>query len=88
MAGVREYRQAMRHAASMRTLDAWYAHMEVEQVMEWIHTEVERETARQEGRRSRQRRTSRRRGPGTSMRVFAKRADEIDGELGSSATRR
>ncbi len=28
---------------AMRTLDAWYAHMEVEQMLEWIRVEVEEE---------------------------------------------
>ena len=40
MAGVREYRLVMRHAANLGTLEAWYDHMDVEQVMSWVRTEV------------------------------------------------
>ncbi len=39
-AGLREYRDAMRRAAEMRALDAWYARLTVEDLMSWIGTEV------------------------------------------------
>jgi uncharacterized protein (DUF2252 family) len=38
--GVQEYRERMRKAAGMRTLDAWYEHMNVDQVARWISDEV------------------------------------------------
>ena len=39
-AGVREYREAMRRAAKMRALDAWYAHLTVDDLKAWIAREV------------------------------------------------
>jgi Uncharacterized protein conserved in bacteria (DUF2252) len=39
-AGVREYRERMREAAKMRTLDAWYAHMSIDELTGWISDEV------------------------------------------------
>ena len=30
----------MRAAAEMSTLDAWYDHLDVDQVMDWVHGEV------------------------------------------------
>ncbi|MGH3396882.1 MAG: DUF2252 domain-containing protein [Streptosporangiaceae bacterium] len=80
MAGVREYRERMREAAGMRTLDAWYAHMSVDQITSWISAEVrdkrlgkkEAKEAAQDIAKARTR---------DSVRVFAKRAGEIGGEL-------
>ncbi len=43
MTAVREYRGVMRDAAAMRTLDSWYAHMEIGQMLEWIQEEVSRD---------------------------------------------
>ncbi len=39
-AGVREYREAMRRAGKMRALDAWYAHLTVDDLKAWIAREV------------------------------------------------
>jgi uncharacterized protein (DUF2252 family) len=39
LAVAREYRQGMREAARMGTLDVWYSHMEIGQMLEWIRTE-------------------------------------------------
>ena len=39
-ASVREYRGAMRRASEMRALDAWYAHLTVDDLMAWIGAEV------------------------------------------------
>ncbi len=39
MAAVREYRQGMRQAAQQSTLDVWYSHMEIEEMLGWIRTE-------------------------------------------------
>jgi uncharacterized protein (DUF2252 family) len=39
MAAVWEYRQGMRQAAQQNTLDVWYSHMEIEEMLEWIRTE-------------------------------------------------
>jgi uncharacterized protein (DUF2252 family) len=80
MACVREYREVMRQAASMGTLDAWYDHMDVDRVMSWVRTEVaekrlDKRDAKQAERDVAKARTR------DSMRVFAKRTDEIDGKL-------
>jgi len=80
MAGVREYRERMRETATMRTLDAWYAHMNVDQITSWISAEVrnkrlgkrEAKEAAQDIAKARTR---------DSVRVFAKRTGEIGGEL-------
>jgi uncharacterized protein (DUF2252 family) len=80
LAGIREYRERMRAAAGMRTLDAWYAHMNVDQITGWIQTEVrakrmgkrEAKDAHQDIAKARTR---------DSVRVLAKRADEVDGQL-------
>ncbi len=39
-AGVHEYRDAMRRAAQMGVLEAWYAHLTADDLMSWIETEV------------------------------------------------
>jgi uncharacterized protein (DUF2252 family) len=39
LAAAREYRQGMRDAATMTTLDVWYSHMEIGEMLEWIRTE-------------------------------------------------
>jgi uncharacterized protein (DUF2252 family) len=80
MAGVREYRQRMREAAGMRTLDAWYAHMSVDNVTGWISAEVGRKRlgkkeAKQAALDIAKARTR------DSVRVFAKRTGEVAGEL-------
>jgi uncharacterized protein (DUF2252 family) len=43
MACVGEYRDRMRRAAAMRTLDAWYDHLEVGELLEQVRREVKRE---------------------------------------------
>ncbi len=40
VAGVREYRDAMRRAAQMSALDAWYAHLTADDLESWIQAEV------------------------------------------------
>jgi len=80
MAGVREYRERMREAAGMRTLDAWYAHLSVDQITGWISAEVsskrlgkkEAKEAAQDIAKARTR---------DSVRVFAKRTGKFGGEL-------
>jgi uncharacterized protein (DUF2252 family) len=80
MAGVREYRERMREAAGMRTLDAWYAHMSVDQITGWISAEVHskrlgKKEAKEAAHDIAKARTR------DSVRVFAKRTGEIGGEL-------
>ena len=79
-AGVREYRKTMRKAAGMQTLAAWYDHLDAEQILGWVRTEVgEKRLAKEELKRAEKHVAKAR--TRDSMRVFAKRADEIDGEL-------
>jgi uncharacterized protein (DUF2252 family) len=80
IACVREYREVMRRAASMGTLDAWYDHMDIEQVMSWVRTEVaEKRLGKKDAKRAEQDVAKAR--TRDSTRVFAKRAVEIDGAL-------
>ena len=80
MAGVREYRDRMRRAAGMGGLDAWYEHFEVGMLLKLVRQEVQvKRIGKHEGEvveemvaKARTR---------DSTRVFAKRADEVDGEL-------
>jgi uncharacterized protein (DUF2252 family) len=80
LAGVREYRERMRMTASMRTLDAWYSHINVDQISGWISAEVdakriskrEANEARQDIAKARTR---------DSLRVVAKRGKNLDGQL-------
>jgi uncharacterized protein (DUF2252 family) len=39
----REYRGELRRAAHMTTLDVWYSHMEIDQMLEWMRTEADEE---------------------------------------------
>jgi len=80
MAGVREYRDVLRQAAGMRTLDAWYAHVLAEDVRDWVRSEV---TEKGRGKERELRRTDRaieKARTRDSVRVFSKRVDESDGE--------
>jgi hypothetical protein len=79
-AGVREYRNTMRKAAGMQTLAAWYDHLDTEQILGWVRDEVrEKRLAKEELKRAEKHVAKAR--TRDSMRVFAKRADEIDGQL-------
>jgi uncharacterized protein (DUF2252 family) len=78
--GVREYRNTMRKAAGMQTLAAWYDHLDTEQILGWVREEVsEKRLAKEELKRAENHVAKAR--TRDSMRVFAKRADEIDGQL-------
>ena len=78
-ASVGEYRGQMRTAAELSTLDAWYDHLDVDQIMDWVQGEVsakrlgkrEAKEAAEDVERARAR---------DHLRVFRKRADEIEGE--------
>jgi uncharacterized protein (DUF2252 family) len=80
MAGVAEYRDRMRQAAGMATLGAWYDQLEAGVLLNLVRQEtrvkrVSKKEARAFERDVRQAHTR------DSTRVFAKRADEIEGEL-------
>ena len=80
MAGVREYRERMRAAAGMRTLDAWYAHMSVDKVTGWISAETSRKRLGKKITKEAALDIAKAR-TRDSVRVFAKRTGEIGGEL-------
>src|SRR6476620_3341623 len=76
---VGEYRGQMRTAAEQSTLDAWYDHLDVDQIMDWVQGEV---SAKRLGKReSKEAAEDVERARGRDHpRVFRKRADEIEGE--------
>ncbi len=47
-AAAAEYRLGLRQAAEMTTLDVWYSHMEITEMLEWIRTE---DSDRRQGKR-------------------------------------
>jgi hypothetical protein len=70
----------MLKAARMTTLEAWYDHIDVEELMDLVHHELaEGRLAKKEARQAKKDVAKAR--TRDSLRVFAKRADEIDGEL-------
>jgi uncharacterized protein (DUF2252 family) len=79
LAAVGEYRAAIREAAEMGVLEAWYTSLDAAALMDWVRREVKREqlgkrlqkTAAQQVAKARTR---------DSGRVFARRAAEVDGE--------
>jgi uncharacterized protein (DUF2252 family) len=80
MAGVREYRDRIRQAAGAGTLDAWYDHLEAGMLLKLVRREVRvRRVGKREGRATEQMVAKAR--TRDSTRVFARRADEIGGEL-------
>jgi uncharacterized protein (DUF2252 family) len=80
LASVEYYRRAMRLASEMRTLDAWYAHVEVEQMLEWVRVEVEEERLGKDELREAEKDIAKAR-TRDSSRVFARLTGEVDGEL-------
>jgi uncharacterized protein (DUF2252 family) len=78
VATVREYRDRMRRAAGMRALDSWYAHLEVERLQQRIRDEVRRGRVTRKEHRAAEKRIAQARAR-DSVRVYAKRAVEIDG---------
>ncbi len=80
MAGVREYRDRMRQAAGMSTLDAWYDHLEAGVLLNLVRKEVRvKRVGKDEGRAAREMVAKAR--TRDSTRVFARRTAEVDGEL-------
>jgi uncharacterized protein (DUF2252 family) len=80
LAGVGEYRRRMRRASKQRTLDSWYDHLEAGQLIDRVRQEVRegsltaREARAAEGLIAKARTRD-------SVRVFAKRAGQLEGEL-------
>jgi uncharacterized protein (DUF2252 family) len=80
MAGVQEYRIRMRQLAGMRSLDAWYEHLEAGMLLKLVQKEVRVKRVGKDEARVTQDMVAKAR-TRDSTRVFAKRADQIDGEL-------
>src|SRR5580693_6428783 len=79
MAGVKEYRDRMREAAGMRSLDAWYEHLEAGMLLKLVHKEVRVKRVSKKEARATEEMVAKAR-TRDSTRVFARRADEVDGE--------
>ncbi len=79
MAGVREYRDRMREAAGMRSVDAWYDHLEAGMLLKLVREEVRVKRVSKKEARATEEMVAKAR-TRDSTRVFAKRADEVDGE--------
>jgi len=77
---VREYRKGMREAAKMSTLDAWYAHLNIDEVTAWMNAEVSQKRLGRNEERGAARDIAKAR-TRDSVRVFAKRTGEVGGEL-------
>jgi uncharacterized protein (DUF2252 family) len=80
LACVEAYRLQMRASAAMRTLDAWYDHLDVDRLMEWVGAEVSaKRLGRKEAREAAEDVARARRRD--HQRVLEKQTSEIDGEL-------
>jgi uncharacterized protein (DUF2252 family) len=79
MAGVKEYRDRMRAAAGMRSLDAWYEHLEAGMLLKLVHKEVRVKRVSKKEARATEEMVAKAR-TRDSTRVFARRADDVDGE--------
>jgi Uncharacterized protein conserved in bacteria (DUF2252) len=80
MAGVKEYRSRMRRAAGMRSLDAWYEHFEAGMLLKLVRKEVRVKRVGKSEARAIEEMAAKAR-TRDSTRVFAKRAQEVEGEL-------
>jgi uncharacterized protein (DUF2252 family) len=80
MAGVREYRIRMSRAAGMGSLDAWYEHFEVGMLLKLVRREVRVKRVGKTEARAIEEMAAKAR-TRDSTRVFARRAEEIEGEL-------
>ena len=79
LACVNAYRDVMREAAGMNTLDAWYAHMEIGAVIDLLDTEVrEKRLGRREAKEAAQDIAKAR--TRDHSRVFSRLTDDLDGD--------
>ena len=79
-AGVSEYRQRMRHAAGMKTLDTWYDQLEADVLLRLVRQEVKvKRLAKLDARAANQRVSEAY--TRDSARVFTKRAAQVEGAL-------
>jgi uncharacterized protein (DUF2252 family) len=80
MAGVREYRDRMRRAAGMGSLDAWYEHFEAGMLLKLVRQEVKVKRVGKNEAEAMEDMVAKAR-IRDSTRVFARRAEEIEGDL-------
>jgi uncharacterized protein (DUF2252 family) len=80
MAGVREYRNHMRRAAGMRTLDNWYDHLDEGRLVEQIADEVRAKRLSRKEERQAHRLVAKAR-TRDSVRVVARRVGGVAGDL-------
>jgi uncharacterized protein (DUF2252 family) len=78
--GVREYRGQMRRSARMRTLDSWYAHLNVDEITSRIAAEVSSKRLGKKEAKEAMRDLAKAR-TRDSVRVLARRAGKVEGEL-------
>jgi uncharacterized protein (DUF2252 family) len=79
MAAVKEYRVRMQEAAGMRSLEAWYEHLEAGMLLKLVRKEVRVKRVSKKEARATEEMVAKAR-TRDSTRVFAKRADEVGGE--------
>jgi uncharacterized protein (DUF2252 family) len=77
---VRQYRRRMLRSARMSTLEAWYAHLEVERLLAGVHQAAAAGVLTKQEARTAERRIEQAFAR-DHVRVLAKRTDTIDGEL-------
>jgi uncharacterized protein (DUF2252 family) len=80
MAGVRAYRERMRAAATMGTLEAWSDHLEVGQLLDQFMSEVRRGRLRRKEARRAEKMVAKAR-TRDSVRVMTRRTGRVDDEL-------
>jgi uncharacterized protein (DUF2252 family) len=80
VAGVAEYRDRMRQAAGMGSLEAWYDHLEVGMLLKLVRQAVRVKRVTKAEARAFERDVSKAQAR-DNARVFTKRAAEVDGEL-------
>src|SRR5690349_4550408 len=80
MAGVREYRDRIRQAAGMGTLDAWYDHFEAGMLLKMVRREVRVKRAGKSEAQAAEEMVAKAHAR-DSTRVFAKRTSALNGDL-------
>jgi uncharacterized protein (DUF2252 family) len=80
MAGMQEYRDRMSHAAQMGTLSAWYDQLDARMLLKLAHEEARGKRLRRREVQTAELRVAQAQ-TRDSIRVFAKRTREMDGEL-------
>jgi uncharacterized protein (DUF2252 family) len=80
MAGMQEYRDRMSHAAQMGTLSAWYDQLDARMLLKLAHEEARGKRLRRREVQTAELRVAQAQ-TRDSIRVFAKRTREVDGEL-------